>query len=316
MVRFLNLLINEKIKLFSRIGTYVMIGLLIGIIGIMAIIVKFYGPKDNNEDWRITLEEQIVINEKSLTQAPKMFQDEIKSAISINQYRLANDLPPVSNRSLWGFALIAIQGVSIITLFTIIVGGSIVSNEFSTGTMKLLLIRPFQRWKILLAKYLIVFLFAFELLIIAFIVSLIIGAIFFGFNFSNSPHLVVINGIVEERNMVLFLFSEYGYQCVSLLMMVSFAFMISTLLRNNAAAIGVSIFLLFAGSTVVQVLIGFNIKWAKYILFANTDLSQYAQGQPLMEGMTLQFSIIVLIVYFVLFNVLSFLSFCKRDVSI
>jgi ABC-2 type transport system permease protein len=55
--------------------------------------------------------------------------------------------------------------------------------------------------------------------------------------------------------------------------------------------------------------------WSKYYLFTNTDLSQYLTDSPIVKGMTLQFSIIVLIVYFIVFNLLSWSIFQKRDVA-
>ena len=43
--------------------------------------------------------------------------------------------------------------VLVITVFTIIIAGDILAGEFSSGTIKLLLIRPANRLKILIAKY-------------------------------------------------------------------------------------------------------------------------------------------------------------------
>ncbi len=55
--------------------------------------------------------------------------------------------------------------------------------------------------------------------------------------------------------------------------------------------------------------------WAKYILFANTNLMQYFEGAPMVEGMTITFSIIMILVYFVIFQFLAFYVFKKRDVA-
>lgn len=97
-------------------------------------------------------------------------------------------------------------------------------------------------------------------------------------------------------------------------MMVTFVFMISSIFRNSALAIGLAIFLMFAGNQIV--LFFMERDWAKYILFTNTDLRQYVNGNiPLIEGMTLGFSITVLIVYYVIFAVLSWIFFTKRDVA-
>ncbi|MBE3554796.1 MAG: ABC transporter permease, partial [Thermicanus sp.] len=67
------------------------------------------------------------------------------------------------------------------------------------------------------------------------------------------------------------------------------------------------------GSTIVAALSRYG--WVKYILFANTDLRQYFDGTPLVEGMTLSFSITVLLAYFLIFNLLSWILFMKRDVA-
>jgi len=96
-------------------------------------------------------------------------------------------------------------------------------------------------------------------------------------------------------------------------MMATFAFMISTVFRSSALAIGLAIFLMMAGN---QIIFAFaEYPWAKYILFANTDLQQYANGNVLIEGMTLGFSISVLIGYYAIFIGLSWLIFIKRDVA-
>ena len=58
-----------------------------------------------------------------------------------------------------------------------------------------------------------------------------------------------------------------------------------------------------------------KFEFAKYILFANTDLSQFIGGEPFIEGLTLPFSISVLVIYTVVFLVISFVTFNKRDIT-
>jgi ABC-2 type transport system permease protein len=67
------------------------------------------------------------------------------------------------------------------------------------------------------------------------------------------------------------------------------------------------------GEVLVEVLSKYS--WVKYVLFANLDLRLYFDGTPLVEGMTLGFSITVLSVYFLLFNFASFLFFSRRDIA-
>src|SRR5699024_11205030 len=128
----------------------------------------------------------------------------------------------------------------------------------------------------------------------------LLGLLFFGMNGVN-PTLVQMGADgVEELSMLGNILMKYGFDMVKLLMMATFAFMISSLLRSGSFAIGVSIFLMFAGNTIITVLSQYG--WSKYILFANTNLQQYmGANTPVVEGMTLGFSITVLTIYFVLF---------------
>jgi len=211
-----------------------------------------------------------------------------------------------------GFVEGAIGIISLIALFAIVLGGKIVANEFSEGTIKLLLIRPSKRFKILLSKYITVIGYTLFMLLVLLVVSFLVGGTLFSFKGAGTPFLINTSGVVTEVNMISHIVQQYGLQCINLLMMVTLAFMISTVFRNSSMAIGIGVFLLTVGSTLTILLVKFN--WAKYILFANTDLNQYIDGEPLVKGMTMKFSIIVLIVYFIIFNVVSYIGFTKRDV--
>ncbi len=201
-----------------------------------------------------------------------------------------------------------------VTLFTVIIAGDMVAGEFTWGTIKLLLIRPANRAKILLSKYLTTLLFAATLLIVMFITSLIVNGFLYGFQSLNLPHLTVnAAGQVQEGSMLVYVFATYGLKLIELVMIVTMAFMISTVFRSSSLAIGLSIFIMFAGQIITLLLMRYS--WGKYFLFANTDLTPYLEGQPLAEGMSLGFSITVLLFYFLLFIVLSWEIFRRRDVA-
>ncbi|MCD8502315.1 MAG: hypothetical protein LRY71_12440 [Bacillaceae bacterium] len=135
----------------------------------------------------------------------------------------------------------------------------------------------------------------------------------FGFTTISQPHLVVENGLVVEKNMVAHILFLYLLRSVDLLMMVTFAFMISTVFRSSSLAIGLALFLMFTGTQVVMIFSQYV--WVKYVLFANTYLAQHIEGTQLVEGMTMRFSLIVLAVYFLIFNFFSWVGFKKRDVA-
>lgn len=317
MLSFMRLIQNENMKIYRRIGTWVMIGLLLLATSLMAMSVKMFEEEETG-DWKKNLAQENKRYEKEMAQedGPKFYRDMIKKDHAINQYRLEHDIPPEGRNTTWGFVHGATDLTSLITLFTVIVGAISVAGEFSWGTIKLLLIRSASRSKILWAKYLATFQFALTMLVILLLFSMLMGVIFFGIDGLSNPYLAYADGKVVEKNMFLHTLSLFGLASVNLLMMVTFAFMISAVFRSSSLAIGLATFLMFAGVQAVAILAALEQGWVKYILFANTNLTPYFDGTPLVEGMTLSFSITVLAIYFVLFNVVSWVIFNKRDVAI
>ena len=309
-----NLVRNENMKLSHSISTWIMIAVLVVITIGVGLLIRFTGSKAPTSDWKadIRVQNQEIVKSINEPQMPKIQKDSLTKELQTNEYRLKHDIQPLKERSLWGFVEDAVSLIALISLFSIIMGGKIVANEFSEGTIKLLLIRPSNRWKVLLSKYVAVIGYTLLMLLVLLVVSILVGGTLFSFKGASTPFLTNSSGIITEVNMIAHIAALYGLQCINLVMMVTLAFMISTVFRNSAMAIGIGVFLLSVGNTVTMLLLRYN--WSKYILFANTDLSQYIDGQPLVKGMTLKFSIIVLIVYFIVFNVISYIGFTKRDI--
>ena len=320
MRRMLNLIQNENMKIFRQLSTYIMLGLLIVIVIASGFLSKNSVQRaSTNTDWKTQLTQENTEMQKTMTQVQTLgVGGEQSSAayeriIKTNNYRIEHNLPREQGKIVWGFVTDLASTISLVSLFTIIIAAGIVAREFNSGTIKLLLIRPFKRWKVLLSKYLAVLLFALDALIILFVASFLVGGIFYGWSGVSQPYLGFTNGNVTEINMLWHIFTTYAYACVNLLMMVTFAFMISTVFRNNSLAVGISLFLMFTGNALVALLSKYS--WVKYILFTNTDLTVYTNGVPVAKGMTMTFSLLVLAAYFIIFNGISWLVFIKRDVA-
>lgn len=314
--KFFKLLYNELFKTYIRKSTWVMYIVLLAIIIGGAVITSIFEDEivtsysDDNWQEELTQENEKLIQESE--EEGGYIAEMNSSTISKNNFHLDNDIKPLGYGA-WQYTYENASLLSLVSLFTIIIGAGIVSSEFKWGTIKLLLIRPISRTMILLTKFVAVLVFALITLIFTLLSSLLVGAIFFGFE-GFDPYFVTstINGY-EHLSLVGETFSSYGYNIVNLIMMTTFAFMVSTIFRNNSLAIGLAIFLMLSGNMIVAAFQKYD--FAKYILFANTDLKQYETGDVWIEGMTLGFSVTVLIVYFVLFMALSWMFFNKRDVA-
>ncbi|MBW5448393.1 ABC transporter permease subunit [Cohnella sp. CFH 77786] len=190
----------------------------------------------------------------------------------------------------------------LINIFTVVKAAESVAGEFSWGTIKLLLIRPWSRSSILLSKYISIFLFALLMAIVAFAVSMAVNIPMFG--------TIDLPKALEY----------YGLHLIGLVFVAAFAFMLSSAFRSNGLAIGLSIFLLMASVTrLFDVLFGMTDKpWVKYVGFLHLNLVNYLEGGagpiPNQET-TLGFSIAVLAAYVIVFNIVSWTVFRKRDVA-
>lgn len=312
-----NLLYNENMKIYRRARTWIMAALLILILGAGVAISWFdSGRHLQGDDWRTTVEQQLdsyqsIINDE---QTDSSFLTYAQEQATLLQYQLDQNIRPV-NATMWG-AIIDMTGlVFLVTLFVVIIAGDSIASEFSTGTIKLLLIRPASRSKILVSKYAAALLFGVFLLLLLFLFSLLISGGFYGFSGFTQPYVTLTaDGAIAEKNMIVHIWGIYLANTVSTIMYVTMSFMISAVFRSSAMAIGISIFAMMSGQVITMVLSRYE--WSKYLLFANLDLMQYSSGgQPFQEGMTLGFSIAVLLGYFIIFNVLSWLVFTKKDVT-
>ncbi|MFE0506037.1 ABC transporter permease [Peribacillus butanolivorans] len=316
----MSLIRNEWMKIFSKGSTYLFIVfLLLAAVGTALIDYKL-NPVESSKDWKQELQAEIQEQQNEL-KTSKISEDEksaIMEDIDLNKQLLDANINP-DLRTNWTYmANWTTSLTSFVTLFVVIVCSSLVSSEFSDGTIKQLLIRPYKRWKILLSKYITSLLFAALLLVSLFIFSYIVGILFFG-NGSYSDKILdpasfgfspVIVGDYFVDMMV--------YWIPGFLVITTIAFMLSTLFKSQALAVGVSISILFASTPlnlVIQSLIEKN-EWLKFVLFPHLNLRGYiSESFSMFEGATLGFSISVLAIYYLIFLALTFFFFQKKDIS-
>lgn len=218
------------------------------------------------------------------------------------------DLPGMSS---WSAMLVASQtAIPIVTIFAVVKAAEAVAGEFTWGTIKLLLIRPWKRSVILLSKYLSVLMFALLFMAVAFVLSYISGVLLFGNSGMGGESF-------SDQSPWLYMLKYYGLRFITVITIVTFGFMLSSAFRSSSLAIGLTIFLLMSGSLVSSLFSISGSEWVKYLLFAHLDLTSYMSGGgPFFHHeTTLGFSIAVLVVYIALFNLVSWVVFCKRDVS-
>ena len=101
---------------------------------------------------------------------------------------------------------------------------------------------------------------------------------------------------------------------VEIVVMASLAFAISSVARSSALAIGVSVMAYFGGNTVMLILSQLNISWARYLIWANVDLSGIMEGSGMFMGQTLTSAFAVIAVHMVIFLMIAWDGFTRREV--
>ncbi|ULG74470.1 ABC transporter permease [Macrococcus brunensis] len=313
MNKMWDLVTNELKKIFaSRTIWLIFLVMLAAVIGV-AMLTASSDVIDTETTYKSDWQQQLQQQNKELASNKKLNPAHVKQTIEKNNYYLEHNIKPHHYQA-GDFVIDNVFLTALVSLFTIVIAGGIVANEFTYGTIKQLLIRPVTRTTILASKYIAVILFSVLTMTVLFILTYVVGALFFGVSGLN-PELVferpdhfVHRHFLQEGLLV------YGLKLVHILTLGTFGFMISSLLRSSSLAIGLSMFIMFLGSTASVFIAQYD--WSKYLLFTNSDLSRYYHFiGPYRDDMTIQFSAGVTLIYLLVFLIVAWYSFVKRDIN-
>ncbi|MEG2310448.1 MAG: ABC transporter permease subunit [Clostridia bacterium] len=295
---------------------------------------------DDKYAWKSELITEISILQKNIrtgidiNSSKALTVDEIqkqKDALLIDMYRLENNLPIESSQgsdtNYRHFYISTAESLSmmLIGLLVIIMAGSAIATEMSSGTIKFLVMTPNKRWKILLAKIINIVVILLVLTIIVSLLSILVGNIFFS-EYGTNPYLSVKNGEVQSLGY-------FGYELlrfltfdIDLFMYLLLAILLSTITRNTSFAVGLSIASYIGSGLIMNVVnISIHSDWIKFIPFNNMNLTEkiFSGSTPYMlmqsssdmlNNVPISFSLIVLAVCVVLMLVTMFDSFAKKDI--
>lgn len=313
----ISLIQNELMKIFGKMASWMYMVIIVLAVLIAGIIyLKFSG--EPNPNWREDTKAEIKMLENQLAAAPEEEKTFLEAQIEQTQEYLDKDINPTAKTN-WHFMNEVVIGVSsLVTLFVVVVGSANVAAEFSDGTIKQLLIRPHKRTSILLSKYIAVVIYALMMVATLVVSGYLIGLILFG---SGDFNMKIFEITLEGRKEAIVgtqFFLKMLYFLPSLLMVMTIAFMLSTLFKSQALAVGIGIFVLFFSSTLggIILMLADKYAWAKLLIFPHLDLTVYALQDKILEDITLPLSLAILGVYYIVFMAVTFIFFKKRDISI
>lgn len=301
-------------------------------------IGKTYNSEDN---WKNTLVEEILVLKANMrygmdTTIGKALTEEglqkAENTIKMNEYRLEHNMPPFmtgdmsigKTRKIYDYMMGSLT-MMILAVMMIIIAGSSISSEVSKGTIKFWSFTPNKRWKILFSKLFVNTLILVITTILITLLSTVVGNIFFGSGASGG-YLYVSGGTVHEINYIAYAILYNLAMAIDIFMFLLLALMLSTVTRNTAVAVGISIAAYLGGSTIMQILNMFvKSDWIKFIPFNNlsladriftNDVSYSASNMisSVIGNISVGFSLAVLGVSAVIMIVTMFDSFRKKDI--
>ena len=285
------------------------------------------GTKDWREECAQTIS-NIKSQILSMEQANSGNQEEneelktLKENLKIYEYQLEHNIKTVMGTSemnisltgFWNNLYSSISFTLISCIFMVIIAGGIVSREFTTGTIKFLLINPVSRKKIIVSKFFTVVVLSYALLAVQYLLNLLTGAILYGGVGDTAAYLYIAGDTVKSMSGYLYIMRQYLLESIGMMVTVAMAFAISSLLRSASIAIGISLACLLAGSTLAGVMSALGLDWGRYLLFSNIMVNDIANGNTFFAYQTVKEAMIIIIVYMVVFLLTAYDGFVRREV--
>jgi ABC-2 type transport system permease protein len=328
VTRLIRLIENEMMKLMAK-KRILVIAAIIGVLVLLFTYAQYKQVQTQREklgtsDWRTILQQQIIDTQNRLSSSriSSEWKKQLQISLQQQQYYLDHDINPSEPGAPTFMRTFLENSIDLfLPLMVMVIASDLVSSEHSLGSIKLLLTRPVRRWKVLLSKY-ITLCFAVSLIVfISGLLSYVLSGIVFGYRGWQAPILtgfsVNESGLNTASVKLLdtwqYLLMDFGLVWFVAIVVGTLSFMLSVLIRSTAAGMGVMLAALISGAILSNMVSSWHS--AKYLFMVNLRLTDYLKGlAPPIEGMTLSFSIIVLLVWWVGALLVAFLSFTKKDV--
>ena len=249
-----------------------------------------------------------------------------KSGYHIDSWYVSQALPLIFFDTLCSFLSdndeiwLSVEMKSMVSdLIAIMFAGTIVSAEFNKGTIKNLLVRPYTRNKILLAKFItsiIMLLFGF---VVIGLIQAIVGGFVFGFeNYRSSVAIFdFATRSVQEMSFVKYILISILARLPKYLLLTTLAFALSTITLSSPLALTFTFVGYSAATAINTVAQSFEKAWfLKFFVTPNWDFTEFLFGKmPSFKEISLPFSAMICLIYFAIMIVASFAIFKKRDVK-
>lgn len=158
--------------------------------------VQSYGTSDRDN-----------LSDKEKYEEKKNYYDALET-MEISKYDIENNTHIGDSTNAKGILLNVFTEFEIfIVIMAVMIAGTIVSEEFNKGTIKLLLIKPYKRVKILTAKFITVLIMLAIVIVLVMLMQFVVGGIVQGFDSFGEPTVVYnyTTNQLEEMSIIKYL---------------------------------------------------------------------------------------------------------------
>lgn len=259
------------------------------------------------------------LNEPNMSYQDKVSKKKMIEESEIAKYILETKQDVEKQASLRGILLNVFDEYSIfIIIFIIMIAGGIVSSEFEKGTVKMLLVKPYKRGKILLAKYIVSLLMILFIFVITVVFQVIVGGVVFGFDSLSIPAVVYnfnTNSVVTY-NMFEYVLIIAVNKLPIYVLLTTLSFALSSIFANTVIAVVLPILGNVASAVINQLASVYSIRELAVFPTLNWDFSQFLFGRlPAYEFTSLGFAVCVCVAYWAIMVSVAWIAFRKREIK-
>lgn len=199
-------------------------------------------------------------------------------------------------------------------IITAILCGGIVASEHKNGTIRLLLTKPYKKYKILLSK-LIVMIGTFLIVYLLGILSTyLLGGIMYGFDNYNIPLVFNNSGVITEVPYLLFTLKNTLYEVVISLLFLVILFGLSSITLLSTISVIIVLVLIFV-SFGLSYIIYFNQMFTYIPLVLLNFYEVLYNPNNHFININIGSSVLVAITYILIILFITFITYCKRDIK-
>ena len=204
-----------------------------------------------------------------------------------------------------------------IIIIILISSSIIIGEEFNKGTIKQLLIKPFNRKKILLSKYITCIIMILLTFFFIFIANLIIGGILFDIDSLKNGVVVYNHNTLKtiKINIFMYILLKIIAKLPMYLIITGTSILLGIILNSTIGSFSITMLIYTFSEVINKIIITYNLKFMSYFITLNWNLNDYLfGGLSKYQYLDLKKSVLTFIIYDIIIIEFMFNIFDKKNI--